>query len=100
MENRDDHEEDFVNQARNMVENAKYFKQRLEELNYPVWLNEFSNTPFFKRPSDAIIDKYDLAVEKSPLWGDLAHAVVMQHVDKKLIDAFIEDLKGEISQKS
>ena len=77
-----------------MVENAHYLKEKLEEIHYPACLNEFSNTVFFRRPNKTIIDKYDLALDKNEILGDLAHAVVMQHVTKELIDQFVEEIRG------
>jgi histidine decarboxylase len=85
--------EGFHQQTETMLVNTDYFKHRLEVLNYPVWVNHYSNTVFFKRPHEVLIKKYDLAKDEDVrLCGPLAHVVIMQHVTKELIDEFIEDL--------
>jgi len=59
-------------------------------------VNEYSNTVFFKRPSPAVVRKYNLAQGYDERFGgELAHIVVMQHVTKEKIDGFIKELKGE-----
>lgn len=60
-----------------------------------AWKNPYSNVVLFERPSKAIQRKYDLAPGKikglEGLEGslDVAHLVIMPHVDKKLIDSFV-----------
>lgn len=84
--------ETFHSQAENLIENANYFYYSLREKNYPVWLNAFSNTVYFKQPSIEICKKWCLAKINCPKLGALAHAVVMQHVDRAMIDDFIADI--------
>ena len=56
-----------------------------------------SNTVYFKRPSKAVADKYDLAPDYDErLGGELSHIVVMQHVTKERLRVFLDDLKMEI----
>lgn len=80
--------------APEMLENTEYFKEKLDAIGWPCWVNEFSNTIFFKRPSDEICKKYMLANNYDEQFGgDLSHIVVMQHMDHAIIDKFIEELK-------
>lgn len=66
-------------------------------MKYPCWVNEYSNTVFFKRPSPDLVQKYNLAQGYDERFGgDLAHIVVMQHVTKEKIDVFISDLKKSL----
>jgi histidine decarboxylase len=61
-----------------------------------AWKNPYSNIVFFERPSKAIQKKYDLAPgEIEGLEGhlDVAHLVIMPHVDKELIDSFVHDMQ-------
>lgn len=84
-------------QAEHILECAAYLKQELDKINYPCWVNKYSNTVFFKRPSQELIQKYCLAQgEDDRFGGKLAHIVVMQHVTKDKIDEFIADLKKQI----
>ena len=67
-----------------MLEMAEWFKEELDKVGWPAWLEPMSNTVYFKRPSAEVMNKYDLAPDHDDrLGGDLAHIVVMQHVTKK-----------------
>lgn len=69
---------------------TKYALERLKEISWDARAEKFSVTIVIKRPSEKIAKKWQLAVEK-----DIAHLLIMPHVSKKRIDAFIEDLKQE-----
>lgn len=89
--------EKWSQQAGAIMESTKYLSERLTEIGWPNWVNEYSNTVIFKRPSEELIYKYTLAKGYDENFGgDLAHVVVMQHVTKEKIDGFIEELKGEM----
>lgn len=86
----------WTEQATAMMECTKYLADELEKINWPHWVNEYSNTVFFARPSQEIVDKYLLAGGYDERFGgNLNHIVVMQHVTKEAIDGFIADLKKE-----
>lgn len=87
-------EEEWSKQAQNMMECTQYLYKKLSDIGWPCWVNEYSNTVFFKRPSQEIVDKYCLAGGYDERFGgDLSHVVVMQHVTKEAIDTFISELK-------
>lgn len=91
----------FTANAEKILNHANYLKKRLDQIGWPAWIGEYSNTVFFKRPSQAIIDKYHLAPEYDERFGgDLAHVVVMPHAEKALIEAFISDLLKETKNKA
>ncbi len=73
--------------------NADYLHQSLEAADIKAWKNPYSNTVFFERPSADLLHKYDLAPDESPVFGKLAHFIVMPHVKKKLINGFVKDMK-------
>ena len=82
-------------QANQMLECTAYLKQQLDNIGWPCWNNEYSNTVFFKRPSKEICDEYLLALGYDERFGgELAHVVVMQQVTKEKIDAFIKKLQS------
>lgn len=88
--------EEWSKQATAMLECTKYLADELEKIGWPHWVNDYSNTVFFTRPSQAIIDKYILAGGYDERFGgNLNHVVVMQQVTKEAIDGFIADLKKE-----
>jgi len=82
-------------EAEAMLKNTQYLHQRLNEIGWPNWVNEYSNTVFFRRPSEQVVSTYSLACNYDERFGgDLAHIVVMQHVTPALIDRFIADLQA------
>lgn len=82
----------FIEQADEIMKSAHYFYKQLQIRNCPVWLNPFSNTLFFKAPSHEICERWTLSLFTCPKLGLLAHAIVMQHVTKEMIDAFLREL--------
>lgn len=61
--------------------------------------SKLSNTIYFKRPSDRIVNKYSLAtmhyVNEKGQQEDLAHVVVMPHASRKILEEFLNDLDME-----
>ena len=79
-----------------MMETTAWLCEQLKAMNYPYFAGEASNTVYMKRPSAAICAKYGLATDYDErLGGELAHVIVMQHVNKKLLQQFLDDLKKE-----
>jgi histidine decarboxylase len=88
--------EGFKVQAKAILANAKYLESGLQKINWPVWRGEYSNTVYFKRPSESVMKKYGLAPEFDfRLGGDLAHIVVMQNVSRNAIDEIVNDIKTQ-----
>ena len=83
----------FRVEARAILKNAEYLLDSMDQAGIKAWKNPYSNTVFFERPSKDVRKKYDLASEKSRIFGKIAHLIVMPHVDKKLIDNFVQDMK-------
>ena len=86
-----------------MLNNTAYL---LKEMNnhysylHPVRANDRSNTIYFITPGKAIVDHYSLATMQLEIDGKLtpcAHAVVMPHVTKKMLDQFLSDLRNRIT---
>lgn len=84
----------WTEQAKQIFANTEYLTTQLKTLHWPYWQNEYSNTVLFKRPSNKLVSKYNLACGEA-FGQKVSHIVVMQHVTKKAIDAFIADLKHE-----
>jgi histidine decarboxylase len=67
-------------------------------MGWPAWLEPMSNTVYFKRPSQAIVEKYALALDSDDrLSGDLSHIVVMQHVTEERLQLFLNDLEKDMN---
>ncbi len=77
----------FKKEAIECIENAKYLEKMLMDIHYNPKLNINSNIVTFDKPSKNIINKWQLATK-----NDRAHIVVMQHVNKKIIDLLISDI--------
>ncbi|WP_051822355.1 aminotransferase class V-fold PLP-dependent enzyme [Desulfonatronum thiodismutans] len=88
----------FENQAAQLIASAEYLHAELQKLGIKSWLNEYSNTVFFERPSQMIMDYYGLAPDENPEQGKLAHVLIMQHVSKDLLDTFIADMKKDFGK--
>lgn len=96
--------EEFQKQAKAILANADYLFDSLQKAHIKAWKNPYSNIVFFERPSKDlqkkkdIQKKYDLAPGKIKGLGleeslDVAHLVIMPHVDKELIDSFVQDIQ-------
>ena len=73
-----------------MIDRAIYLYESLQKIEYPSFLNPYSNTVFFARPSDRLVQKYSLAVDRN-----IAHIVVMQGTTQKVLDEFLKDALDE-----
>jgi histidine decarboxylase len=73
--------------AEQCLENAQYLHSKFKSAGYKSNLNEFSNTVYFEKPHDEVVSDWQLSC-----YGDIAHVVVMQHVDKTKIDEFFTDV--------
>lgn len=91
-------EEKFIEDTKEILGNAEYLKMQLDNINWPAYINEYSNTVFFTRPSQYVMDKYYLAGEyDEDFGGNLAHIVVMQNLTREKIDMLIDDMKKEVA---
>ncbi|MCQ2166809.1 MAG: aminotransferase class V-fold PLP-dependent enzyme [Bacteroidales bacterium] len=89
--------ETWKQEAGQMLENTAYLKAEMDRIGWPCWVNEYSNTIFFRRPSKDTVKKYYLACNNDDRFGgELAHIVVMQHVTKECIDELIAVLEKEL----
>lgn len=84
--------------AKEMLSNADYL---LTEMNNhfahlnPVRANNLSNTIYFRKPNDEMVNRYILATMDLTLDDQkesYAHIVVMPHVSKEILDRFLSDL--------
>ena len=64
----------------------------------PARSNELSNTVFFRKPSDKIVEKYSLATMHSNMNNikqNYAHVVIMPHANRKVLSEFLNDLEKD-----
>lgn len=79
----------FEARVKSCLELTGYALERLAGIGWPAWANRCSNTVVLERPPREIVRKWQLAVK-----DDIAHVVVMPHVGRTRIDAFVEDLRS------
>lgn len=84
--------------AKAMLDNTAYLlKEMMTHYSHlrPVRANSQSNTIYFRKPADAVVNRYFLAVMNVDIDGQLTpstHVVVMPHASKKILDRFLTDL--------
>ncbi len=87
--------------AHAILQNASYLveqmQSRLTNLQ-PIRASHLSNTVYFKKPSDKIIEKYSLATMQLSMnqqKHDYAHVVVMPHANREVLSEFLADLEHD-----
>ncbi|GLS37875.1 histidine decarboxylase [Mesorhizobium tianshanense] len=80
----------FRHFARTCIERADGFAGALRSASVPVLLNPCSLTVVFPKPSERLVNEYQLACH-----GNCAHAIVMPNVKADLIDRFVGDYTAE-----
>ncbi|SFI38788.1 pyridoxal-dependent decarboxylase [Nitrosomonas sp. Nm34] len=84
--------------AKSMLDNTSYLlKEMMAHYDYlqPVRANPQSNTIYFRKPSDTVVNRYSLAamgVEIDKERVPHVHVVVMPHASKEILDRFLTDL--------
>jgi histidine decarboxylase len=81
------------NEVHKCIMNARYLFDQLRDAGIGAMLNEFSNIVVFERPLDDDFNRsWNLACN-----GNIAHAVVLQHVSVQMLDTFVHEF---IEQRS
>lgn len=86
--------EGFRRRVQSCFEIADYAIERLKPLGRNPWRHHGSNTVVFDRPDDEIIHRWQLAAQH-----EIAHVLVMPHVDRGRIDRFVGDLAESTKEK-
>lgn len=73
--------------VKNCLELAEYAVHRLNESGTQAWRHKNSITVVFPKPPESIMRKWILAPNQ-----DICHLIVMPHVTRTIIDAFVDDL--------
>lgn len=66
---------------------TEYALEKLRDADWPSWANPYSNIIVIRRPSDALIQKWQLATE-----GNISHLIIMPGVSEEMVNAFVADL--------
>ena len=84
-----------------MLQNTAYLLEQMQTYFphlLPIRANDLSNTVYFRRPGDRIVNKYTLAtmrLETDQQKQDYAHVMVMPHVDRRVLTEFLTDLEQD-----
>ena len=81
--------------AKQCLENAKFLVKQLVDKNIEAWANDYSITVLIPKPSQVLIDRWQLATQ-----GDLAHIITMPHVTKELLEIFVKELKEDLKSRN
>ncbi len=74
---------------------ADYAVEQFRQRGIKAWRNRNANTVVFPRPSDRLVNRWQLAVHR-----DIAHIIAMPHVDTGMIDAFMLSFEQDLAQRS
>lgn len=75
-------------------ENAEYLKARFIAAGYSVLLNKYSTTLVFEKPSDEVVQAWQLACV-----NNIAHVVVMPSSTREKLDRFFAEYTADIAQR-
>lgn len=79
----------FREKVARCIETAEYAVDRFHSIGIAAWRNPLSMTVVFPRPSRAILDKWQIAVE-----GENAHIITMPQVRHEHVDRLIADIQA------
>lgn len=77
----------FAEMAKSCLDITTYAVEQLTAHGVAAWANPDSPIVVFPKPSPALTKKWQLAV-----YEEIAHIVVMPHIDKKCINRFVADV--------
>lgn len=72
------------------LDTAEYAVQRFRAIGCNAWRHRHSVTVVFDRPSDAVIQKWQLATQR-----DVSHMITMPHVRRERVDELVADLAAD-----
>jgi histidine decarboxylase len=77
----------FRQMVQGCLDMADYAVQRFNDHGIRAWRNENSITVVFPKGPEAVMDKWQIALQ-----GDIGHILVMPHVTKQQIDQLLSDM--------
>ena len=86
--------EGFRREVAGCIEKAEYAVRKLKQIGVEAWRNPFALTVVFPRPPAAVLDKWQIAVQR-----DRAHIITMQSITKRQIDELVEDIAAAREQQ-
>ncbi len=85
----------FRREVAGCIEKADYAVDQLKRIGVKAWRNPFAMTVVFPRPSNEVLEKWQIAVH-----NDRAHIITMQSITKKQIDELVADIAATTDTRS
>ena len=79
--------EGFRREVAQCIEKADYAIEKFARIGIKAWRNPFAITVVFPRPPEAVLKKWQIAVQ-----NNRAHIIVVQSTTKQQIDELVEDI--------
>ncbi|MCG8525531.1 MAG: histidine decarboxylase [Opitutales bacterium] len=86
---------EFRGMIRSCFEMADYAVEQMQSAGIDAWRNPHGITVVFPRPSPAVLEKWQIAVQES-----IGHIITMPHVDKHMIDALVDDMRDSSESRT
>jgi histidine decarboxylase len=87
--------------AESILQNTDYLVDQMQA-HFSHWqptrVNDLSNTIFFRKPSNRMVNKYSLATMQLEINNekqDYAHVVIMPHANRNILTEFLTDLDND-----
>lgn len=93
-------EEGFRREAAHVLRMTRLLEKRLNDVGVKTWVNPYSTTVCMERPASEIVHRYAMACGEDPVFGKLAHVVVMQFFNEELIETLVSDIARTMSEKA
>lgn len=79
--------EGFAKRVEACLEMTEYAVETMKKHDIAAWANPYANTVVFPRPSQQVMDKWQIAPYKS-----IAHIICMPHITKEIVDELVADM--------
>lgn len=87
--------EGFRRQVAGCIEMADYAIEKLKQIGLEAWRNPHALTVVFPRPPDAVLNKWQIAVQ-----NERAHLITVQSITKQQIDELVDDIAAALKQQA
>ncbi len=85
--------EGFTEKVTRSLDTAQYTVDRLQAIGVDAWRNPQAMTVVFPKPPEAVLEKWQIAVD-----GKDAHLITMPHVRREQIDLFVDDFEKALEE--
>ena len=80
--------------VRESIERAEFAVRRFRENRVKAWMNENSLTVVFPKPSEKIVEKWQLASK-----DDISHIITLPHLSRAKIETAVKEISHDLAKK-